>query len=635
MKEGDVYTILNKAKVPNIPCCSASGDVGDDTYHSTSTDWFTNASLAVKCTHEFIPNQHHQLILDDISDKLETFQCSKEMVYTIWAALTGAILSYLLHLTTESLTDYFQLNKSAYWVCEILHCDICPNNILLMTCPDFDGRLLINWDLWKKVNPEKLTGGACQFTYMVCYSDSLTWHIFWLEIDLQGMWQFMAADLIKKPDILQTFTHDIKSMFFFLLWMALLFVNSSWQNPHTSFINDIFHPPVFGGSGGSVKAMYMQSDQLEMLKFPRNAHLTNLLHLGSQLLLFVIRNGQKGTFVMTWRSSTWRMWSCAFIPRTIRELNQLQRWQQLMDHKRRNTNNNCKSMNFSWEPSETMMSFLNILSRFLKIQGWPTNEPAAQENIILSHARKWSLPMSSKRCREATAELEGNTLVVPTTTPSEISHSDSSCFFSSLHIANCIPLCLVSLLSSWSNFIHVFWKAQIQWLDEQHMLTVHICIHVHTLWVQPQLSFFPILPQQVPGDTLKDIKGQNNHGWCHCQSEQVIIPCVLLVWSIANYIFLHLIGVSYLMTWQAARSKGSSLTYCGVHVDFFLLHTTTNAPLTCFQVLEGSSHQKCPQWHTGKLFKSCCLSTFSSIDWLGLACSFLCDSEFNIILFWW
>jgi PhoPQ-activated pathogenicity-related protein len=83
MKEGDVYTILNKAKVPNIPCCSASGDVGDDTYHSTSTDWFTNASLAVKCTHELIPNQHHRLILDDIRDKLETFQCSKEMVYTI------------------------------------------------------------------------------------------------------------------------------------------------------------------------------------------------------------------------------------------------------------------------------------------------------------------------------------------------------------------------------------------------------------------------------------------------------------------------------------------------------------------------------------------------------------------------
>ena len=58
----------------------------------TSTDRFTDASWAVKCTHEFISHQHHRLILDDIGDKLETFQCSKEMVYAIRAALTGAYL---------------------------------------------------------------------------------------------------------------------------------------------------------------------------------------------------------------------------------------------------------------------------------------------------------------------------------------------------------------------------------------------------------------------------------------------------------------------------------------------------------------------------------------------------------------
>ena len=92
MKEGDVYVILNKAKVPNIPCCSTSGDVGDDTYHSTSTNQFTNVSWVVKCTHKFIPHWHHRLILDDISNKLETFQCSKAMVYAIQATLTGAYL---------------------------------------------------------------------------------------------------------------------------------------------------------------------------------------------------------------------------------------------------------------------------------------------------------------------------------------------------------------------------------------------------------------------------------------------------------------------------------------------------------------------------------------------------------------
>ena len=58
----------------------------------TSTDWFTDVSWAVKHTHEFISHWHHRLILNNIGDKLETFQCSKEMVYAIRAALTGAYL---------------------------------------------------------------------------------------------------------------------------------------------------------------------------------------------------------------------------------------------------------------------------------------------------------------------------------------------------------------------------------------------------------------------------------------------------------------------------------------------------------------------------------------------------------------
>lgn len=90
MREGEVYAILNKAKVPNIPRCSASGDVGDDIYHSTSTHQFVDRPWAVKCTHKFTPHRHHRLILDDIGKSLETFQSSKEMVYAIRAALTGA-----------------------------------------------------------------------------------------------------------------------------------------------------------------------------------------------------------------------------------------------------------------------------------------------------------------------------------------------------------------------------------------------------------------------------------------------------------------------------------------------------------------------------------------------------------------
>jgi len=98
MREGEVYAILNKAKVPNIPRCSASGDVSDEVYHSTSTDRFANASWAIKRTHEFTPHRHHRLILDDVGEKLETFRRSKDMVSAIRAALIGAYPALLTSL---------------------------------------------------------------------------------------------------------------------------------------------------------------------------------------------------------------------------------------------------------------------------------------------------------------------------------------------------------------------------------------------------------------------------------------------------------------------------------------------------------------------------------------------------------
>ncbi|KAI9437064.1 hypothetical protein BJY52DRAFT_1098308, partial [Lactarius psammicola] len=40
MREGETYKLLNNALICNIPHCSASGDVGEDTYHSTCSDQF-------------------------------------------------------------------------------------------------------------------------------------------------------------------------------------------------------------------------------------------------------------------------------------------------------------------------------------------------------------------------------------------------------------------------------------------------------------------------------------------------------------------------------------------------------------------------------------------------------------------
>ncbi len=107
-KEGELYAILNRACIRNVPHCSASGDVGKGIYHSTCTSQFANAPWALTSSkHEFTPHRHHRLILDDVGKRLETFQCSKDMVRAVLAALIGAYPA--LFIFVDLLTDCFQL----------------------------------------------------------------------------------------------------------------------------------------------------------------------------------------------------------------------------------------------------------------------------------------------------------------------------------------------------------------------------------------------------------------------------------------------------------------------------------------------------------------------------------------------
>lgn len=103
-KEGDIYVELNSALVPNIPRCSASGDIDGHTTHTqhyVNETWVSSSGLRVE--HQFISHTHHRIILDDIGERLETFKCSKDMVQAILAALKGAYLTlptFYDHLTT-------------------------------------------------------------------------------------------------------------------------------------------------------------------------------------------------------------------------------------------------------------------------------------------------------------------------------------------------------------------------------------------------------------------------------------------------------------------------------------------------------------------------------------------------------
>jgi hypothetical protein len=89
----------------------------------------------------------------------------------------------------------------------------------------------------------------------------------------------MAADLVLKSSIPQTFVHDLESAFWVMIWVALLYLPSNWDTTdRSSFIRGTMNPPVFRGSGGFNKIHYMQSGRsLSGLRFDGNEILDQLL----------------------------------------------------------------------------------------------------------------------------------------------------------------------------------------------------------------------------------------------------------------------------------------------------------------------------------------------------------------------
>lgn len=86
--EGDIYEMLRKENVPNVPHCLDHEDVGSETYHSTRTHEFvrfTNKPASKTITHY----RHYRLVLDTVGRELTSFTSSKELVTAIHDSLVG------------------------------------------------------------------------------------------------------------------------------------------------------------------------------------------------------------------------------------------------------------------------------------------------------------------------------------------------------------------------------------------------------------------------------------------------------------------------------------------------------------------------------------------------------------------
>ncbi|KAF8502330.1 hypothetical protein F5888DRAFT_1608322, partial [Russula emetica] len=151
------------------------------------------------------PHRHYHIVLGTIGRKLEEFKCTLEFVNAMYVALKA--------------------HKAAHDI-GILHRDISPGNILIACDDELDhndpreskiqGGLLIDWDLSKVIDRDDEHSGstARQQTRTVIFSTP--------DISFrQGTWQFMAAELIKCPKIRHTFSHDLESFFWVLMWIVV------------------------------------------------------------------------------------------------------------------------------------------------------------------------------------------------------------------------------------------------------------------------------------------------------------------------------------------------------------------------------------------------------------------------------
>lgn len=90
--EGIVYKTLEGAKVRNIACCIASGDISLEEYHATKTQIYATKPWSTCSATHFISHRHYRLCLDSVGRTLLEFRSSYEMVTAVRDALIGEFL---------------------------------------------------------------------------------------------------------------------------------------------------------------------------------------------------------------------------------------------------------------------------------------------------------------------------------------------------------------------------------------------------------------------------------------------------------------------------------------------------------------------------------------------------------------
>ncbi|KAI9448818.1 hypothetical protein BJY52DRAFT_1228126 [Lactarius psammicola] len=329
-------------------------DVGDGNFHKSRMDKFVG-----KCrgSMQLTPHWHYHLILDTIGQKLENLSHSWELVNVIHASLVA--------------------HKAACKV-GILHHNISIGNIMIVDDdePNIKGPFQ-----------------GHQSTRRMQYGMSVYVHICLLNPDIshQGTWQFMATDLVQRSSIPHTFIHNLESIFWVMFWIVLSYMPSFWNKvDHLSFLKETMSPRVYHDSGGRSKLFFMQiKDPISGFSLDQNPILFNLL-------------------VSLKKTLTVRHWQLPARPSKLDPLN----IKAKMD--RSGTLGSPVALQDKVQEYIMLITclenhkvILRMLSDTLNTPGWPNNDAADPQSLLMSHEVG---QLGSKRSRLV---AKGNGVFVP------------------------------------------------------------------------------------------------------------------------------------------------------------------------------------------------------------------------------